>query len=136
MENDPHVDIPPVVPDQLPTRGNESANPIDPKSTFQQSLSSSQNSILCDKGVIPAAVNLLLDIDDSDISQEVMVYESGGFDSGVSPHSSSLLFAQPTPPYKTPPTFAVNRSYSLPATFILKCGIVRNHSYSDYVSEM
>lgn len=88
-ENDPQTDIPHVDSDQLPTLGIESANPIIPKSSPQQNLSLPQNS---DTGVIPTAVNVLLDMDDSDISQEVMVYESEGLDSGVSPHSRSCHF--------------------------------------------
>ena len=138
-EDDTQTAIPRVVPDQLPTLGNESANPIIPKSSPQLNLRSPQNS---DAGVIPTAMNALLDTDDSDISQEVMVYESEG-DSGVSPHSRSLTFAQPIPPYKTPPTcsFDMNRSYSLPPRNFHSqmwhgAGKYRSYSYSDYVSEM
>ena len=57
-------------------------------------------------------MNVLLDMNDTDISQEI-VYESEGVDSEVSPNSS-LSFTQPMPPYTTPPNFAVNHSFSLP----------------------
>ena len=57
-EDDTQTAIPRVVPDQLPTLGNESANPIVPRSSPRRNLRSPQNS---DTGVIPTAMNVLLD---------------------------------------------------------------------------
>ena len=89
---------------------------------------------------IPAAMNVLLNMDSTDISQEVMVYDSGGgVDSAVTPGSSSLSYTQQNQlPFKTPPSFGVNRSYSLPPRNFQSQvwhGAGR-YSYSDYVSEM
>ena len=55
-------------------------------------------------------MSVLLDMNNTDISQEGMVYESG-VDSDVSPNNS-LSFSQLTP-YTTPPNFALNRFFFL-----------------------
>ena len=71
-----------------------------------------------------------------------MVYDSGGgIDSGVSPGSRSLSYTQQNLPFKTPPSFGVNCSYSLPPRNFQSQmwhfpGQYWNYSYSDYVSEI
>ena len=86
--------------------------------------------------IIPNAMNILLNMDDTDISQELMVYESEGVDSEASPNSS-LSFS--TQSY-TSPNFATNRSFSLPprnfhSQMWRGSGQYRQYSFSDYVSK-
>ena len=59
-----------------------------------------------------ASMNVLLNMDDTDIGQELMVYESNGVDSEASPNSSpSNNFSTQS---NTSPNFAMNQSFSLP----------------------
>ena len=146
---------PPTVTHQLPSLDTESVNAITTKSASSQlsdvspstgvSLQIANNSSvpqnnLSQSSIIPNAMNVLLDMNDTDISQEGMVYESG-VDSDVSPNNS-LSFSQLTPPYTTPPNFALNRSFSLPpgrnfhSQMWHGAGRYRHYSFSDYVSEM
>ena len=138
---------PPTVTHQLPSLDNESittkpvSSQLSDTGTSPQIANSSSlpRNSLSESNVIPNAMNVLLDMNDTDISQEVMVYESEGVDSEVSPNSS-LSFTQPTPPYTTPPNFAVNRSFSLPPRNFHSqmwpgAGQYRHYSFSDYVSE-
>ena len=111
---------PPTVTHQLPSLDTESittkpvSSQLSDTGTSPQIANSSSlpRNGLSESNIIPNAMNVLLDMNDTDISQEIMVYESG-VDSEVCPNSS-LSFTQPMPPYTTPPNFAVNRSFSLP----------------------
>jgi hypothetical protein len=83
-------------------------------------------------------MDVLLNMDDTDISQELMVYESEGVDSEASPNSS-LSFSMQS---YTSPNFAMNRSFSLPPRNLHSqmwrgSGRYRQqYSFSDYVSEI
>ena len=141
---------PPAVSHQLPSVENESinvttANPASSQlypnaGTSPQTATSSysglpQNNGLPESNIIPNAMNVLLDMNDTDISQELMAYESEGIDSGASPNSP-LSF---TPSYTTPPNLPMDRSFSLPPRNFQSqmwhgAGRYRNYSISDYVS--
>lgn len=112
---------------QIPTVSPN--NPLQP-------LTLPQNNSL---SIIPNAMDVLLDMNNTEISQEVMVYESG-VESEASPNSS-LSFAQPMPHYATPPNLGVGRSFSLPPRNYSQMwhgagpGRYRHCSFSDCVSE-
>ncbi len=54
----------------------------------------SSSSLSHESSVIPTAMDVLLNMDDTDISQELMVYESEGVDSEASPNSSLSFSTQ------------------------------------------
>ena len=133
---------PPAITDQSPSV-DLNASTVKPTSlqVYPNTGTSPQigsGSSLSDKdgesSIIPNAMNILLNMDDTDISQELMVYESEGIDSEASPNSS-LSFS--TPSY-TSPNFATNRSFSLPPRNFhshMWRGSGRYRQYSDYVSK-
>ena len=141
---------PPAVSHQLPSVENESINvttanlassQLYPNAgTSPQTATSSysglpQNNSLPKSNIIPNAMNVLLDMNDTDISQELMAYESEGVDSGAS-SNSPLSF---TPSYTTPPNLPMDRSFSLPPRNFQSqmwhgAGRYRNYSIFDCVS--
>ena len=117
-----------------------------PLAVLSQSMERSNHSVVTPQApfhdtpysAVPSAVNTLLDMDYYDVGNEVMMSDSEGMDSGLSPNSSTSLSHSVF--NTTPQNIGVNRSFSLPPRPMYPrmrygAGSYR-HTSADYVSEL